>query len=88
MKKMILTAAAVAMISGAALADGPDYYDKIDTNKDGVISKAESQAFNDKRFDELDTNKDGNISKDERQAHRAAMKEKFAARKAAKEAAK
>jgi hypothetical protein len=92
MKTIILTAVAALMVSGVAMANeheghkGPHAMEKIDTNKDGVVSKAESQAFNDKRFDEMDTNKDGNLTKEEREAHRAVMKEKRAARKAAKAA--
>lgn len=39
--------------------------DKVDTNKDGMMSKAEHQAHADAKFAAADANKDGNVSKDE-----------------------
>jgi uncharacterized low-complexity protein len=39
--------------------------DKMDTNKDGMVSKAEHQAHADAKFAAADANKDGNVSKDE-----------------------
>ena len=41
------------------------FLDKIDTNHDGVISRAEYQAWVDSRFDKLDANHDGRIDADE-----------------------
>ncbi len=40
-------------------------FDKIDTNHDGLISRAEYQAFVDARFDKLDTNGNGLVTADE-----------------------
>ena len=41
------------------------YMTKIDTDKDGKISKTEHTAFADKMFSNADTNSDGSISLDE-----------------------
>ena len=71
MKKMHILAAAavVALGSGFAVAQtaAPKAPQKLDTNGDGVISKAEAAAAPRlaARFDQLDTNKDGFISKSE-----------------------
>lgn len=49
-------------------ADNGGLFSRLDTNGDGVISKAEFDAFNAEHFKNLDTNKDGNISPDELRA--------------------
>ncbi|HEY0233387.1 MAG TPA: EF-hand domain-containing protein [Dokdonella sp.] len=41
------------------------FFDKIDTNGDGVISRAEYQAWVDSRFDKLDSNRDGSVDANE-----------------------
>jgi hypothetical protein len=41
------------------------FFDQIDTNHDGVVSRAEYQAWVDGRFDKLDGNHDGRVSADE-----------------------
>jgi hypothetical protein len=41
------------------------FFDKIDTNHDGTISRAEYQAWVDSRFAKLDTNGDGVVNADE-----------------------
>jgi hypothetical protein len=41
------------------------FFDKIDTNHDGTISRAEYQAWVDSRFDKLDSNGDGSVNADE-----------------------
>ena len=64
------------------------WFNRLDTNKDGAVSKEEAQAAADQRvtktFAELDTNHDGLITQDEvRAAHekkKAEMEAKFAAR--------
>ncbi|MEP7245772.1 MAG: EF-hand domain-containing protein [Gammaproteobacteria bacterium] len=64
------------------------WFNRLDTNKDGAVSKEEAQAAADERvtkmFAELDTNHDGQITQDEvRAAHeakKAEMEAKFAAR--------
>ena len=40
-------------------------FNRLDTNGDGAISKAEFNAFNARHFKALDTNKDGKITPDE-----------------------
>jgi Ca2+-binding EF-hand superfamily protein len=42
-------------------------FKKLDTNGDGVISKAEFNAFNARHFKDLDTNKDGKLTLEELQ---------------------
>ena len=41
------------------------FFNKIDTNHDGIISRAEYQAWVDSRFAKLDTNGDGVVDADE-----------------------
>lgn len=41
------------------------WFNKMDTNGDGMISKAEHDAFGDRMFNEADTNNDGVISRQE-----------------------
>jgi hypothetical protein len=41
------------------------FFDRIDTNHDGTISRAEYQAFVDSRFARLDANGDGTVNADE-----------------------
>jgi hypothetical protein len=44
---------------------GKEYFDKMDTNKDGKISKDEHMAKCQKRFEAMDTNNDGFITREE-----------------------
>ncbi|MEP7044899.1 MAG: EF-hand domain-containing protein [Dokdonella sp.] len=41
------------------------FFNKLDTNGDGVVSRAEYQAWVDSRFDKLDTNGDGSVDANE-----------------------
>lgn len=41
------------------------FFDRIDTNRDGTISRAEYQAWVDSRFDTLDANRSGTVDADE-----------------------
>ena len=54
-----------------AMEDG--WFNKIDSNGDGYISKEEHDTFGEKMFRDADTNGDGRISKDEMHAYK--MKE-------------
>jgi hypothetical protein len=75
-----LVAAGLASAAGPAASTGTDttpapgskqaqwrqqFFNKIDTNHDGVISRAEYQAWVDSRFSKLDTNGDGVVDADE-----------------------
>lgn len=98
MKKTIAMMALAMMIATPAFADHTpehraekakakaDYYfNQIDTDKDGKVSKSEHEAFGEKMFSDADTNKDGSISKDEMIA---AKKAEMAKTKAAMDAMK
>lgn len=41
------------------------FFDQIDTNHNGVVSRAEYQAWVDSRFDKLDSNHDGHVDANE-----------------------
>jgi hypothetical protein len=68
----LASAAGPSAAAGAAPTPGTkqaqwrqQFFDKIDTNHDGVISRAEYQAWVDSRFDKLDSNGDGVVDADE-----------------------
>jgi hypothetical protein len=96
MKKLLmLTAAVFALQALPALAEEGaakeghkrgDFFEKVDTNKDGKISKAEFEASNkergDKKFAEMDKDGDGNVTKEEGKAHHEAKKAEWEKRKA------
>jgi hypothetical protein len=69
MKKSLLMAGIACMISMPAMAGGAgkadEWFKKMDTNADGMINKAEHDAFGEKMFKDADTDQDGSISKDE-----------------------
>ena len=54
---------------------GEGYFEAMDANKDGAISKKEFDAFHNKHFKEMDSNKDGKISLEEMQAEHSKMHE-------------
>ena len=64
---LAVVVAATATAAGPATTSSPSgragwrqqFFDKIDSNHDGVISRAEYQAWIDGRFDRLDANHDG-----------------------------
>lgn len=84
MKKLLMFSAAALALSSPALAeegkDGKphhqDMIEKLDTDKNGSVSKAEFLAFHEARFAEIDTNADGMLTKEEFDAKRAEWKEK------------
>lgn len=57
-------------------------FDQIDTNKDGVITRAEVKAAHDAMFIAIDTNRDGFLTREEMAAHRKAQMEKMQQRMA------
>ena len=91
--KKILTLTAILLTANFALANegtpppphegkGPHHrgghmFKKIDTDGNGVITKAEHDAFSNKKFDEIDANKDGQVTKEEGKAFREQMRKKW-----------
>ena len=85
---ILMTAAAVVLMVSPALANGPSvtpsptkmhhhwggFFDKIDTNHDGKISKDEWVAHESATFDKIDGNHDGALTKDEFKATHEKMK--------------
>ena len=102
MKKILmLTAAVFAFQALPALAEdgtkhggkkGEHFFEKVDTDKDGKISEAESLALAKERFKSMDGNSDGFVTKEEATAHheakRAEWKKKREEMKAKKAAEK
>lgn len=95
MKKtpIAILALGFALVAGQASAQHPEghkgpgkhpghMFEKVDTNKDGIITKEEFRAQGDKMFAGIDTNGDGKITKAESEAKHAEWKEKRAAWKA------
>jgi len=72
----LITTAILFSLSGSALAEGSKgkKFKQTDTNGDGLLSRSELQAKQDKRLDDLfsnaDSNNDGFISKEEMRSHR------------------
>lgn len=88
-----LVLAATVFAAGPALADkhggpghkgdrGARYLEKMDTDKDGKISRAEAVKAAEDRFDAGDADKDGFITADEMKAQHEAMKKKWEEKKA------
>lgn|GEM_PF-4566540 len=80
MKKYIALAGVLTLcLSTPALANknqkgmGDHYFNKMDTNGDGVVTHREHAVFSDSMFDECDTNNDGTISRAEMHAHHKHM---------------
>lgn len=77
MKKLTfgLSVAALAL-AGAAYAQ-PGMHARPDTNGDGVVTRAETQAHAEQMFAHIDANGDGKLDKADREARRAAMFDKI-----------
>jgi hypothetical protein len=87
MHKAILGVAlvsAIAMSSGLALArtgaggHGQHGFSRVDTDKDGAISKAEFAVGRDKMFQKFDANSDGSFTREEATASAEAWRKKAA----------
>lgn len=78
-KKLTLMCMGLMLAATPAMAD-PDkmsitdkvemFMGKIDTNKDGSVTKAEHDSFGNTKFTEADINGDGKLSKDEMILHK------------------
>jgi hypothetical protein len=94
MKKTAFALALVmALASSAAIAcpggkRGGHMMEKMDTNKDGAVSKDEAAAFHAQKFDEMDADKDGKLTKEEGKAFMEKKKAEWEAKRAEKKAAK
>lgn len=88
--RTLLIMSALSLMPWQALAAGDDkahmddhgparseFMKKVDTDNDGMISKAEFMAASEQRFKEMDTNGDGKASKEEWVAHRDKMRQQF-----------
>jgi hypothetical protein len=81
-KTLILAASAVVALGLSASANALEktgVLERLDTNKDGFVDKAEYLAKTEQRFAKIDTNKDGKLSKEEYKASRDARKARKAA---------
>jgi hypothetical protein len=77
-------AATLGLTAGAAMAEHHEggYHkgkmmERVDTDGDGQISKAEFMAKHEEQFSKVDVNGDGMLSKDEMKAARSERKEKM-----------
>ena len=89
LRKTLLSAAMLGAFAVPALAeDHPaaaghegmpkmEFKNPADTDGDGVLSRAEFDAANAKRFAEMDKDGDGKISKEEHKAFRDTKREEF-----------
>ena len=87
MKNYVLTAlmaATLGLTATAAIANDHEgghhkgkMMEKVDTNGDGVISKAEFMAKHEDMFAKMDANNDSQLTKEEMREARQAMKEKW-----------
>jgi len=69
-----ISATTLALAGGAYAAQGRGMHPKIDTNGDGVITRAEAEAGATAMFARLDVNKDGKLDKSDRELHMQHMK--------------
>lgn len=92
MKKLIFAAASALTIALAvpmvALAHGhrggEDHMSKVDTNGDGIVTRAEAETSATAMFAAMDANKDGFLTQVEMKAHRDAQREEMKAKWAEK----
>lgn len=73
---LILALAVVSLGASSAFAEGERaqrWFDRLDTNQDGVISQAEASARQADRFAKIDADDDGMISLEEFSARAQAM---------------
>lgn len=84
-KILILSAAALIFQTVPAMAEsghekgdrGAKMFEKLDADKDGVISEAEFLAKSKERFAAMDGNSDGKVTQEEAKAAHEKMREKW-----------
>lgn len=67
MRSVVIALSMVFGLAGVAFAAGPAF-EKVDTNHDGMISKAEAAKVEGLDFKKADTNGDGHLSRAEYEA--------------------
>lgn len=87
-KTHLIYGAVIALMIGGivpAMADGHggdkgkhkgSMFEKLDTDKDGLVTKAEFLAHAEERFAKMDADGNGSFTKEEAKAHHDAKKEK------------
>lgn len=80
MKHLIFGLSLAALAASTAYAAQGEH-PKRDANTDGIVSRAEAQAFAGQMFTRMDANKDGKLDAADREAHRAAMFDRIDANK-------
>ena len=75
MKHILIAFSIIVLINGPAFAgDGAKKFKSMDTNKDGMITDEEFNAYSDKKFSKMDADNDGSVSVDEMKKHMMAKK--------------
>lgn len=62
---LAIVAVAISVTATMALADRGHWFQRVDTNGDGAISRDEATSKSTERFGKFDTNDDGQISLEE-----------------------
>lgn len=86
MKKSLTLATALVFVSMPAFANKAEFFNKIDSNNDGYISREENAAHANSSFQKADTNNDGKLSRDEVTTHYGKMRQKHATRSGSQQA--
>jgi Ca2+-binding EF-hand superfamily protein len=73
MRKILMAALFAAFLVPLAAHANMNEWKEKDTNGDGMISKSEFEAYNDKKFEAMDANHDGNVTKAEAKAYHESM---------------
>jgi hypothetical protein len=90
MNKFLMTAALISAFTFAANDANADNHgehkegkmmERVDTDADGRISKAEFMAKHEQKFTEMDTNADGFLSADEMKEAKGKMKQRWEEKK-------
>lgn len=92
-KLLVLSAAVLVFQALPAMAEdghgkgdrGAKMFEKLDTDKDGVISEAEFLTKSKERFAEMDADKNGSVTPEEAKAAHEKMREKWKEHKAKKD---